>query len=151
MSLEANQPEPSFAEFPIGAWSWDFSDDAMQWDEAMCHVFGIDPGTFGGASDDLLNLVHPGDRAYVANSMVNSVESGAHFEWEFRIQWPDGSVRSVVMSGEAIRDEHGKAHGMTGTCEISNHENVSGLTASMERTMFAALMDNLPDCIYLRT
>jgi phosphoserine phosphatase RsbU/P len=150
MSPEANQPVPSFAEFPTGTWRWDFSDDSMLWDEPMCRLFGIDPGTFGGASDDLLNLVHPGDRTHVANSMVNSVESGTHFEGEFRVQWPDGTVRSVVMRGEAIRDEHGKAHGMAGTCEMSNHENISGLTASMERTMFAALMDNLPDCIYFK-
>jgi len=39
---------------------------------------------------------------------------------------------------------------MGGTCQPALNEDSSGLTASMERTMFAALMESLPDCIYFK-
>lgn len=150
MSPDEKQPEASSADLQTGNWSWDFANDTVCWDNAMHRLFGIDPGTFGGASDDFLNLVHPGDRAHVANSMAAAVECGRRYEGEFRVKWPDGSVYSVVMNGETQADEHGKAAHMTGTCHVSSGENVSGLTSSMERTMFAALMENLPDCVYFK-
>lgn len=122
----------------------------MTWDEAMHAIFGMEPGTFEGASDDFLNRVHNGDRGFVASSMVAAMDSGAQYEGEFRIIWPDGSVHDIVMQGGVDRDEEGKIYAMSGTCVPSCAENDSGLTASMERTMFAALMDNLPDCIYFK-
>ena len=133
-----------------GRWSWEFSKDAMVWDAAMHHLFGLEPDSFGGGSDDFLNHVHKGDRAYVANSMAASVESGIDFEAEFRVIGHDGCMRSLLMKGVTERGADGKTHGMSGTCEPASKENASGLTASMERTMFAALMDNLPDCIYFK-
>lgn len=122
----------------------------MQWDDAMHGLFGMHPCTFEGASDDLFNRIHNGDRTYIASSLSAAVESGMPFEGEFRVIWPDGSVHGILMKGTVSRDAAGKAIGMRGICEASTDDNPSGLTASMERTMFAALMDNLPDCIYFK-
>lgn len=133
-----------------GAWEWNFSDDSMRWDDAMHALFGIPPCTFEGASDNLFNRIHTGDRGYIASALSAAVEGGMLFEGEFRVVWPDGGIHGVFMKGVLERDAAGKAIGMRGTCEPSADENPSGLTASMERTMFAALMDNLPDCIYFK-
>jgi len=122
----------------------------MEWDDAMYPLFGRTPGAFHGASDDFFNLIHSGDRSFVAGSLAAAVESGLPFEGAFRVLWPDGSVHSLLMQGTVTRDGSGKAIWMTGTCRLSTSENPSGLTADMERTMFAALMDNLPDCIYFK-
>ena len=144
-SHSASPPSPG-----PGAWEWHFADDSIQWDEAMHTLFGMPPCTFGGASDDLFNRIHNGDRSTVASALAAAVESGMPFEGEFRVVWPDGSVHSVLMQGRVERDASGKGIGMKGICQPSIDENPSGLTASMERTMFAALMDNLPDCIYFK-
>lgn len=145
--LQSASQDPSVT----GNWEWDFSKDSMEWDEAMHAIFGMNPGNFGGSSDDFLNRVHDGDRAHVANAMAGVLESGSGYEGEFRILWAcDGSVHSVLMSGAVYRDDAGRPVRMTGTCQFAPNENSSGLTASMERTMFAALMDHLPDCIYFK-
>jgi len=148
-----NRDEPkSASQLPagMGIWEWDFSRDSMVWDEPMHTLFGMPPGTFGGASEDFLNRVHPGDRAHLGNAMASIVESDKQFDEEFRIVWSDGTVHSVLMQGMLLRDSAGKPCGMSGTCQASLNENPSGLTASMERTMFSALMDNLPDSIYFK-
>ncbi|MCX6967084.1 MAG: SpoIIE family protein phosphatase [Verrucomicrobia bacterium] len=134
----------------LGFWEWDFTKDSMVWDEGMHALFGMTPGTFDGASDDFLNRVHNGDRAHVASMMAVAVERGMEYEGEFRIQWVDGSIHSVLMRGIVYRESSGKAFGMGGTCQPAINEDFSGLTASMERTMFAALMESLPDCIYFK-
>lgn len=134
-----------------GGWEWDLSKDTMVWDEPMHAIFGLVPCSFGGSSDDFLNRVHDGDRAHVANAMAGVLENGNRYEGEFRIIWPcDGGIHTILMTGAVHRDENGRPVRMTGECRFSPNENSSGLTASMERTMFAALMDYLPDCIYFK-
>ena len=134
----------------VGIWGWDLSKDSMVWNNAMYALFGMEPGTFGGASDDFLNRVHNGDRAYVASTMALVLEKGTKYEGEFRIVWSDGSIHSLLMRGTVQRDESGRLCGMSGTCQNVQNESTSGLTVSMERTMFAALMDHLPDRIYFK-
>jgi len=125
--------------------------DTMVWDEAMHALFGMSPGGFAGSSDDFLNRVHNGDRAYVASMMAGVFESGLNYEGEFRVVWAcDGSIHSVLMQGMLQRDENGRAIRMSGTCQPPPQQDSSGLTASMERTMLAALMDSLPDSIYFK-
>ena len=149
MNSDEQQPAPQDPP-ELGYWEWDFSKDAMVWDDGMHTLFGMTPGTFGGASDDFLNRVHNGDRAHVASSMAAAVESGMDYEGEYRVQWVDGSMHGVLMRGTVYREAGGRAFGMGGTCQPALNEESSGLTASMERTMFAALMDHLPDCIYFK-
>lgn len=145
------QPFPSPNAQETGCWEWDFSKDAMVWDAAMHALFGMEPDTFEGASDDFLNRVHNGDRPHVASVMATVIESGTNYDGEFRVVWPaDSSVHTVLMTGVVHRDDCGRAFRMTGTCKPSPNENSSGLTISMERTMFAALMERLPDCIYFK-
>ena len=122
----------------------------MVWDDAMHLLFGMTPGTFAGASDDFLDRVHNGDRAHVAGMMAVAVERGMEYEGEFRVQWADGSMHSLLMRGTVYREPSGKAFGMGGTCQPALHDDASGLTAKMERTMFAALMESLPDSIYFK-
>ena len=134
----------------LGFWEWDFSKDSMTWDDTMHVLFGMTPGTFAGASDDFLDRVHNGDRAHVASVMATAVERGMEYEGEFRVQWADGSLHSLLMRGVVYRESSGRAFGMGGTCQQALNEDPSGLTASMERTMFAALMESLPDSIYFK-
>jgi len=149
MSFDEPQPTPSTS--PVtGNWEWDFSKDSMEWDETMHALFGMQPGSFTGESDDFLKRVHNGDRAHVANTMAAVIERGTKYEGEFRVLWAcDGSVHSVLMEGVVNRDDGGRAFRMTGTCHAVQDDS-PGLTPSMERTMFAALMDHLPDCIYFK-
>lgn len=150
MSSEEQQPETQSAH-SVGNWEWDFSKDAMVWDDPMHALFGLQPGSFAGASDDFLNQVHNGDRAHVANVMAAVLESGTRYEGEFRVIWAcDGSVHSVLMKGIVHRDNGGRAFRMSGTCQATSSNESPGLTASMERTMFAALMQSLPDSIYFK-
>src|SRR5207247_8028330 len=46
----------------IGTWSWNVVDDLNSWDDYMHPLFGLEPKTFSGRSEDLLRLVHPDDR-----------------------------------------------------------------------------------------
>ena len=149
--MNRDEPQPA-SETPLemGAWAWDFANDSMIWDDAMHALFGLAPCTFEGSSDDFLNRVHDGDRAYVGNAMAGVLESATQYEGEFRIVWSDGTIHSVLMQGSVHRDEIGRACGMSGTCQPAANDDSSGLTASMERTMLAALMDHLPDCIYFK-
>jgi PAS domain S-box-containing protein len=57
---------------------------------------------------DVLEIVHPDDRAKVGNVLREGLEAGLDRRIEFRLMAPDGSVRFVEARGKAVRDDSGK-------------------------------------------
>ena len=45
-----------------GTWSWDISKDIIVWDDYMHKLFGLNPATFPGQFEFVINLIHPDDR-----------------------------------------------------------------------------------------
>ena len=59
-------------------------------------------------------MVHPDDRAGVVERCERCAREGADFEMEFRVVWPDGSLRWLYDRGKTFRDAEGRPAYMTG-------------------------------------
>lgn len=99
-----------------GTLRWDFRTDAMYWDENVYQLFGLDDSRIVQRLQEFLALVHADDRHMVAESLEHTRNSGRDFELEFRVIWPDGSIRWLLHKGKALLDEHGNPAYMTGAC-----------------------------------
>lgn len=69
-----------------------------------------------GHVDDLLERVHPEDRAALAAAVERSVREGADFDIDYRVILPDGSLRWVSDKGRTFFDERGRPLYTTGAC-----------------------------------
>jgi len=98
-----------------GIWDWNLPLNKVTWSDNFEGLFGLESGSFGRTYQAFLESVHPEDREFVAQSVKSAVEEGANHEIEFRIVWPDGSVRWMVGQGRVFYDETGKAVRMLGT------------------------------------
>jgi len=98
----------------IGSWDWDIRTGDLHWSETIEPLFGFRPGEFGGTHEAFLECVHPEDRQYVIDSVNACVEDGKEYNIEHRIAWRDGTVRSVLETGNVLRDKNGKAVRMLG-------------------------------------
>jgi len=98
-----------------GIWDWNIPLNKVTWSDNFEQLFGLETGSFGRTYQAFLECVHPEDREFVAQSVKSAVEEGANHEVEFRIVWPDGSVRWMVGQGRVFYDETGKAVRMLGT------------------------------------
>ncbi len=77
----------------IGIWEWDAVDNRLVWDDQMFALYRQVRGTFAGTYDAWEGLIHPEDVAMVRAAFRGTLLGGQEFDTEFRILWPDGSVR----------------------------------------------------------
>ena len=61
-------------------------------------------------------MVHPDERASVIEQCERCAAEGADFELEFRVIWPDGTVRWVYDRGKTFLGDDGEPAHMSGAC-----------------------------------
>ncbi len=99
-----------------GTFRWDTRTDALEWDENLDRLFGLDPGVTARTLDNFVAMVHPDDRAGVIARCRRCAEEGADFDMEFRVVQPDGSLRWLSDQGRTLCDAQGRPLYMTGAC-----------------------------------
>lgn len=98
----------------VGIWDWNVERSELIWDEVMCRLYGIAPGTFGGTYQAWLDFLHPEDRAAAEMEIQAALLGEREYALEFRVVWPDGSIRHLKAASQTIRDEAGQPLRMLG-------------------------------------
>ena len=79
-------------------------------------MLGLAPGT-EPQGDETLQLVHPDDRARVAEASLAALESGGLMELEMRMRHADGGYRLMLCRAGATVGPGGAARRFDGVCE----------------------------------
>ena len=89
-----------------GSFAWKVSKDELVWSEETFRIFQYDRTT-KPTLEIILQRVHPEDAAKVKKTIDWATQDGKHFEHEYRLLMPDGSVKHVHVVTHAVRDESG--------------------------------------------
>jgi diguanylate cyclase len=89
----APSPDATGASELSGSWEWDTSEPRARWNDAMCELFGVEPG-FTPTVDEFLELIHPDDRDRVA-AAIRLLPDGNEAASTYRIVRTDGEIRHV--------------------------------------------------------
>jgi PAS domain S-box-containing protein len=92
----------------VGIWDVDYTTGAHRWSETLESHYGLEPGTFGGTFEALVERIHPDDRGPVLETFATAMKSGADFSFQNRSIWPDGTVRWLTGAGRVLLGEHGE-------------------------------------------
>ncbi len=92
----------------IGICSWVVASAAMMVDSTWRRLFGLPPD-IRIAFDDWRAALHPDDRERVVKEWNAAVEQHGDFNTEYRVVYPDGTVRWLADRGRASYDENGRA------------------------------------------
>jgi PAS domain S-box-containing protein len=98
----------------MGTWFWSVQNNALTGDDNLRQIYGLGPGDRISTHDELVQRVHPDDRARVGDAVRKVLQDGGDLDHEFRVLLPDGRVRWIAEQGEVRRDEHGRPVYMTG-------------------------------------
>jgi two-component system sensor histidine kinase/response regulator len=100
----------------IGTWVHDVTENSLAWDDRTQAIFGLQPGEFRGTFDAFLERVHPDDAEQIRGALQQTLEEGHRMDADYRILWPDDSVRYVSARAAVERDRHGQPARVIGVC-----------------------------------
>jgi PAS domain S-box-containing protein len=122
----------------IGCWEWDIQTGEVMWSQEMFAIFK-QPREYVPYLGGFMERVHPDERASMKQKMQDVIQHGRTDFPEYRLVWPDGSIRTLAVTAECLRDAHGKPIRLTGAVQDVTEQRRSEierqqLTAQMLRT-----------------
>ena len=88
----------------VGTFEWNIRSGVNRWTPELEIMYGLSPGSFPGTQAAWEKLVHPEDREKVVRAVGKAMKDGA-FEEEWRVVWPDGSVRWLLGRAWVFKDQ----------------------------------------------
>jgi len=95
-------------------WEWDLTTNRDTWFGDLSTVFGIPSNIYVGHVEDFRRVVHPEDRGFVWKAVNQAKASRSPYAAEFRVLWPNGTVRWVAAKGQFYYSHAGEAERMLG-------------------------------------
>ncbi len=98
----------------LGTWDWDIANDRVSWSDAVFRLHGVTPDGFGGSVADFARIVHDDDRPRVQRQIEATLADDTPYATEFRVVWPDGTIRWLSTRAHLERDAGGAPKRMVG-------------------------------------
>src|SRR5262245_40618341 len=99
----------------MGVWEWDLETDALKWSREHYTIMGLEPFSFEPKNYRMwADRVYPDDIQVATEAIRKAIEEKGEYRCEYRIVWPDGSVRWVEGRGKPIHDEGGRCLKVSG-------------------------------------
>ena len=95
-------------------WEWDLKTNRDTWFGDLSTIFGIPSNIYVGHVEDFRRSVHPEDRGLVWKAVKDAMESRSPYAAEFRVVWPNGTVRWVAAKGQFYYSPGGDPERMLG-------------------------------------
>ena len=95
-------------------WDWDLKTDRDIWFGDLPGIFGIPSNNYVGHVEDFRRSVHPEDRGLVWTAVKNAMETRSPYAAEFRVLWPNGTIRWVAAKGQFYYSPDGDPERMLG-------------------------------------
>ena len=99
----------------VGIWDIDLTTNKLIWDDQMFRLYGTARNQFGGAYEAWQAGLHPDDRERAHATFLRAARGEDSFDTEFRVVWPDGSVRYIRALAQLQFDAKGRPANMVGT------------------------------------
>ncbi len=99
----------------IGDFTWDIKNHSIVQSDEMYKIFGINKNSYDGSLEDIVaQIIHPDD----LSKLTPSRETIKKKPVEFRVIWPDKSIRHIWAEiGDIVTDEEGEPVYLSGTCQ----------------------------------
>ena len=135
----------------VGIWDYDVVNNKLIWDEQMYHLYGITQDKFGGAYEAWRAGLHPEDMQRGDNEIQMALRGEKEFDTEFRVLWPDGTIRNIRALAILQRDASGKPLRMIGTnWDITERKRVEEALLESEKK-YRTLFEDSIDAVIIST
>ena len=133
----------------LGLWDWDLRTNTHTVFGEYLRLYGLPADNPSPTHEEWLRLVHPDDRKGVQAALQESIERTHVWDTEFRVLWPNGSVRWLLGKGTVFLDDSGQPVRMAGVnLDISERKQTEALLRESEER-FRNVADTAPVMIWV--
>jgi PAS domain S-box-containing protein len=133
----------------VGSWEADLRTRRVVWSPHVEAMSGIAPHTFPGTLEAFLSLVHPEDRALLAQRLAPSPRDQGEFRLEYRILRADGGVRWHENRGRVLFDEAGQPVKLAGVLLDITQRKLAEQSQRESENRFRLLAESVPQLIWM--
>src|SRR3954452_3592075 len=72
-------------------------------------LFGLPASSFKSTFEEFLGRIHPEDRTRVRDTIEHAASALQEYQLEYRVVWPDSSIRWIAAKGHVYANSHGVA------------------------------------------
>jgi PAS domain S-box-containing protein len=128
-----------------GSFGWKVASRKILWSDETFRIFQCDPDT-NPTLEVALTRVHPMDRELVEQQIERASRDGKAFDFEHRLQLPDGSIKYVCVTAHPSRDREGNLEFVGAVTDVSEHRQAEAIIREGERE-FRLILDLAPQLI----
>jgi PAS domain S-box-containing protein len=99
----------------VVGWEWDVKNGRVSLFGDLKANFGIDSESYAGSPEDFYPYLHSEDREKVFQAATEAKRNHEPYQADFRVVWPDGTLRWVSAKGEFQYSPKGAPTRMLGT------------------------------------
>jgi PAS domain S-box-containing protein len=125
----------------VGLWDNDLETGRVLWSDEHYRILGYEPGAVSAGYETMQRVIHPEDLAAMDALFNETRLSGSDFCCEYRVVWPDGTVRWVEAQSKYETDAQGKSVRMLGVIADITHRKQA--EAALLRTEKLAIAGRL--------
>lgn len=135
----------------LGSWEWDVVTNDIYWSDEYFRICGEEPQSFMPTYETALTYIHPDDRQQLLNAIEKTIETGRSYSLEKRILRKDGSIRQVLSQAKLMKDKSGKPQTLFGSMLDITERKQAELALQDSEIRNTALLNALPDIIFINT
>ena len=134
----------------FGWWERDFTTKHVSLSDEVSRIFGVQPVDLPEWHGRWLDLIHPEDRAKVAEAAAAALSPGGpRYDVEYRVVRPDGTLRVIHSQGDVTWDDSGRALRQFGVLHDITELKQTERELRASEARFRTLVDHASDAFFL--
>ncbi|HET8921792.1 MAG TPA: PAS domain-containing protein, partial [Candidatus Acidoferrum sp.] len=129
-----------------GSFGWKVSSGEIFWSDETFRIFECNRKT-KPTVEFVLSRVHPEDRDLVQRQIDRASRDGESFDFEHRLQLPDGSVKNVRVTAHPSRDSAGKFEFVGAVTDVSEQRHAEAVIREQEAEL-REVVDTIPAIVW---
>jgi PAS domain S-box-containing protein len=113
----------------MGSWEWNIETGAAVWDADMFRLRGIEPQDAAPDEEQRYAMTHPDDVDRLRRLLQQTTSQTGSASYEFRVRWPDGTVRWLASRSTPVIDADGQKRRFIGV----NWDITDAMNARIDR------------------
>lgn len=127
----------------IGIWEYFFTQKKFIADNLLLQHHGLTPAGFSGDYEELMQFIHPEDKAKVIHEFSHVLNHDSEIVTEYKTVWVDGSTHFIKAAAVLERDSTGNPFRLIGTAQDVTLSKEAKLHLSNIETFISGVLNSL--------